>query len=380
MARDINNRLTQLRQRRQGLDRLAKLDAQERAEVLAKSLVTEAYQRRAANQPYTRYALGAMEEVGPEFTRVGIEQAERVGKQLAAGLPDYGIAVDFRLQGSVPANVHIRSVSDVDLLVLDVGFHTYDRSGLKNQLGHYRDPISYTPLSALQKLRLRSETILKDKFPAAEVDTSGGKAIRLSGGSLRRPVDVVPSHWHDTVDYQASQVEHDRGVFILDKKIPDRLLNMPFRHVVRLHERDAHCRQGLKKAIRLCKNVKADAESEGKSITLPSFDIAAVMWHANQLALAAGIVNELAILRETQRHLDALSRDHAAARKLVVPDGSRAIFDTAEKLTGLTHLSVEMDDLAVEVAKEQNVVLARFREPSWTWVDETLRKAYIPAA
>lgn len=380
MARDINSRLSQLQRRRQGLDRLTTLSASEQREILAKSMYAEAYQSRAQTKPYTRYALGAMQEVGPDFTRISLEEAQRVGRQLASGLPGYGISVDFRLQGSVPANIHIRSVSDVDLLVLDIGFHTYDTSGRKSQLGHYNNPISYTPLSALHVLRLHSESILKDKFPAADVDTTGGKAIRLSGGSLRRPVDVVPSHWHDTTDYQLTQQEHDRGIYIFDKKIPDNILNMPFRHIQRIHLRDIECREGLKKAIRLCKNVKADAEAEGKPVSLPSFDIAAAMWHADQVALAAGVVNELSILQETQRHLDALSRNHALARTLLVPDGTRAIFDTAAKLTGLATLSAEMDDLAVEVAKEQNVLLSFERQPSWFQIDEALRKAYIPAA
>ncbi len=189
----------------------------------------------------------------------------------------------------------------------------------------------------------------------------------------------MPSHWHDTVDYQVSQAEHDRGIKILDKKQAETLLNMPFRHIKLIGERDVSTLFGLKKAIRLCKNVKSDAINEGTDIALPSFDIASAMYHADQVALAAGNASELAILAETQRHLDVLARNEAYTLALRVPDNSRAIFDTAAKFQGLINLSIEMDDLAVEVAKEQNI-RHLLNQSEWSSINETLRKSYIAAA
>jgi hypothetical protein len=380
MARNINRRLTSLKARRSGTDRLNRIATMEQAVVIAKSLLEESYQKRAPNRPYTRYALGAMQEVGPDYTRISIETAERVQNQLATGLSAAGRNVGFRLQGSVPCNIHIRGVSDVDLLTLDEAFHTYDQLGLRAQLGGYRSPTSYTPLSALQSLRGHVERILKVKFPAAEVDTSGGKAVKISGGSLARPVDVVLSHWHDTADYQRTFQEHDRGVRILDKKVPTTVDNMPFRHIKRISDQDTLAFLSLKKAIRLCKNVKSDAEEEGTNITLPSFDIAATMYYADLAALRMGATYELAILAETQRHLDALACNFDLARTLMVPDGSRRIFDTEAKLHGLRSLSIEMDDLLREVAKEQNYLLGVGREPTIWESRDTVTNVYVPAA
>jgi hypothetical protein len=42
---------------------------------------------------------------------------------------------------------------------------------------------------------------------------------------------------------------------------------------------------------------------------------------------------------------------------LKVPDGSRIIFDTQAKYDAMKKLSVEMDDLVKEVAKEQSPTL-----------------------
>ena len=76
---------------------------------------------------------------------------------------------------------------------------------------------------------------------------------------------MVPSHWHDTVDYQQSQNERDRAATILDKKIMRTIDNLPFLHMALIEMRDTETLGGLKKAIRLCKNVRSDAE---RSISL----------------------------------------------------------------------------------------------------------------
>jgi len=378
MARNISNRLVSLKARRSGTDRLNRVAASQMQDVLQKSAIRESYQKRAADKPYTSYALGSMQEVGPDYTRVSLETAERVANQLMGDLKPAGFLVSFELQGSVPCNIHIRGVSDVDLLVLDEAFHTYDILGPFAQLGGYRSPISYTPLSALQRLRSQIEGTLKLRYPKADVDTAGGKAVNISGGSLARPVDVVPSYWHDTADYQRTRQKHDRSVCIMDKKVPTTIENMPFRHIKRITDQDVATLHSLKKSIRLCKHVKNDAIEEGTSIGLPSFDIAATMYHADIAALRVGAGYELAVLAETQRHLDHLACNFDHARTLSVPDGSRKIFDTEAKLRGLHSLSLEMDDLAREVAKEQSVLLSLTEQPSLSLSRGVLAKAYVP--
>lgn len=378
MPGPINDRLARLRTRRRGTDRLDRVAMDARQDLLAKSEPAESYQARALNQPYTRYAFGAMQEVGPDYTKISIATAERVGRQLEDGLGSLGQKVEFRLQGSVPLNVHIRGVSDVDLLTLGRDFLVYATYGRMSQSGHYRSPTAKTSIGVLQALRRDAEKVLKARYPAADVDTSGGKAINISGGSLQRPVDVVPSHWYDTADYQASGAEHDRAITILDKKQMKTIDNWPFLQIKLVHERDVALRGGLKMAIRLCKNVKADALDEGKSINLPSFDIAAAMFHADQNALGLACIHELAALAETQRFLDYLTTNEAYAKKLRTPDGSRLIFDKEEKLASLRLLSVEMDDLARQVAKEQCYLLRIQERPSLADSREALIKSFIP--
>lgn len=67
MARDIQQRLSQLNTRRRGLDRTNKLSMDAQLDVIRKSTIEESYQKRS-NQPYTKYALGSMQEVGFDYT------------------------------------------------------------------------------------------------------------------------------------------------------------------------------------------------------------------------------------------------------------------------------------------------------------------------
>lgn len=366
MARDIDRRLSDLERRRKGTDRLDRVATASRAEVMAKSLATESYAMRSDRQ-HTRYALGAMQEVDPGYTKIGLDTAERVGKQLESNLP---MAVSFRVQGSVALNVHVRGVSDVDLLTLDGRFITYDPAGCRART--YTSPTPLRSLSALQELRRAAERVLVAAYPAADVDCDGGKAIALSGGSLARPVDVVPSHWNDCAAYQASLADHDRAVTILNKNVPETIDNLPFLHIKRVGDADAMALGGVRKAIRLAKNVKNDAENESSASRLPSFDIAALMWHADRDALKLGSVYELAVLAEAQRFFDWCYRNKDEAKRLRTPDGTRTILDADAKFDALTTISIELDALAAAVAREQGRA---------TTLDEAatvLRGVYIP--
>lgn len=269
-------------------------------------------------------------------------------------------------------------MSDVDLLVLDGRYIHYDANGDKSRQGRYAKPVTYDTLKALIQLRRDSEAILDVAFPAANVKKSGAKAINISGGSLRRPVDVVPSNWFDTAEYQSSSNEIYRGVHILNKEIPKRLLNTPFKHIHLINSRDDLCIGGLKKAIRLCKNVKADAETDGTKIQLTSYDIGSLLWHANMNALTVGIENELSILAEATRFLDYLVRNSNYAKALRVPDDSRFVLDAEEKVEGLLLLSLEMDDLSERVAREQIKSSWPLQGVETGLVLSELRKAYLP--
>lgn len=353
MAADIESRLSHLRARRKGEPSLVALS--EAASAYNRYFATDAAEvedwekRGTSTQRWTRYAIGAMQAVGKKYTEVSVQTGERVAGQLRDRLAKAAIDAEFKLQGSVPLDVHIKRVSDVDVLAITKNFYTYNNTGVQALQGGYRNPSQRTSSGVLSSLRQQVESDLDEAFPAAKVDKTGAKAVKVSGGSLQRSVDVVPAHWYDTKEYQASGRQADRAVTIYNKKTGETIDNLPFLHIERVGSRCDSINGGLRKAIRLCKNVKADSD---RDIQLSSYDIAAIMFHADMSALRLGQYSDLAVLTETQRHLDALYQDPIAAGRLWVPDGSRLIFDISEKRDWLLRLSIEMDELLNNVYQE----------------------------
>lgn len=364
MKRNADELLRQLKSRRAGADRLNRVALKEQQEILDKRIFREAYENRAADKPFTRYALGAMQAVDADYTRISLETADRVAHQLLVRFTRVNRRVSFRPQGSVPLDVHIRGVSDVDLLVIEEEVLHYDPQGPKATV-----PPGYTPsprsvADTLATLRVQAENDLSDAYPAATVDKSNAKAIKISGGSLARPVDVVPAAWWDTFTYQQTGAEHDRGISIFDRENHSTIANLPFLHIKRVRDRCETTRGGLRKAIRLCKQVKADAEEEGGNVQLSSYEIAGLMYHADMNAFGRHVHTEMEVLVEAQRFLDELKNNAERAKTLVTPDESRLILDSTEKLHALGVLSHELDALLVEVGKENSAVLRLHDAPA----------------
>lgn len=329
MTIDYKTALGQMRHRRLGDDAIS----------IQKS---ELYESRGKHEA-TRYTLGAMQQVDPEYTRISFEEGDRVKVHLGESL---STNVSFRYQGSVPLNTHIRRGSDIDLLVIHGAFVTFDRIGIK--AGTYTG-VAFDPLTAMLSLRKECEQSLSTRYYAATVDVSGAKSIALSGGSFRRKIDVVPANWYDTKSYQEYSHEHFRDIQILDKHVPTRITNSPFRFKHEVETKDARTQGGTKKVIRMLKNIKNDSP---RKIALTNYDITSLVWHMRDEKLNMSAFLELGLLAAAQEYLDYLYHNSGVAKELSTPDNSRKIIDSDEKLEGLKQLSHEVDTLAKTVYKE----------------------------
>lgn len=313
---------------------------------------TEGWELRATADSATRYAIGAMQPVDARYTEICFETAQRIENQLSNRLTNLGYTLDFKLQGSVPLDIHIKGFSDVDILVIDQEMLRYARDGIRAS--------SYTPttkdsLGILRCLRNDSKQELELAFPKTFVDDSGSKSLRITGGSLQREVDIVPAIWWDTVQYQQSMVDSDRGVAILDVVKNDHIYNSPFVHIKRIRAKCDDSNGGLRKSIRLLKNIKADSEAEGQNIGISSYDIASIMYHADARNLRHNEYYELAVLGETQRWLNYLLDNKNQATQLEVPNGTRKIFENASQFIELKKLALLVDTLVDQILDERNL-------------------------
>lgn len=356
---DFDKRLSSLKDRRQGSKQRAIFESslenhQKSRYIILDSDIRqhEAYENlRESNS--IKYAIGAMAPVDKRSTEISFEEGRRVAKSIITSLSSNGIYADFRFQGSVALDIHVEGHSDVDILIIKQDIIQVDISGPK-QYTDSNDKRSMTDI--VKEIRTESEDILTKNFPEAEINMSGNKSIAMDKGSLRRKVDVVPACWYDTIEYQHSSLEQDRGIKIYHKGNHELHLNLPFKHIDLISKRDDIYNGNLRSVIRLMKNMVADMPEykKTKAKKLSSYDLAAIAYHMGyELNMPFNL--RLGLVEKTRHHLNYLVLNKTLIDSLYVPDGSRKIFDDekyTEKVEALKILSSDMIDLAESIFKD----------------------------
>jgi hypothetical protein len=354
---DFQSRLKSLKDRRQGSRERAIFESLDtynaNQAVLSGTDIRESEEFENLKEPAgVKYAIGAMAPVGNKSTEVSIREGDRVADSLIKSLENRGESVTKRLQGSVALDIHIQGHSDVDMLII-----------VKNPVfveSPRVTPNNYLPatdtrglVNIARDVRLKSESILPINFPSAIVDTKGNKSIAVDGGSLRRKVDIVPAIWYDSINYQSSGKEHDRGIQIYHKEDHQLLLNYPFTHIKNINEKDSQYSGNLKCVIRLMKNMIADMPEYKKRVAkkLTSYDLAGIAYHMNSDLFTPSYMR-LALVEKIRAHLSFLNSVQAYRETLYVPDGTRKIFDSEGKSSALEILTKEFSDLATAIFKE----------------------------
>jgi hypothetical protein len=323
-----SSRLDKLRSRR--IDPLVKVAG-----------LNEAYNRLATEDSSVQYAIGAMQPIDPDYTRRTIEERTRIEKQLTDGYVKAGLHVDFAYQGSVTNDTHIRVYSDVDLLTVEERWFGIEPPNIPIV------PYVGDPIQNLRQIRTNTVKILRPAFPAATVDESGSKSISVSGGSLRRKIDVISCAWWHTVEYVQDTQRHWLGIEILDNDKGQRISNKPFLHNKRIEERDAATNGGLRKAIRLLKSLRYDSDDK---IDLSSYDIAGIAYNIFDEWLAVSPGQDLLLVRSCREYLRYLIDNKPYRDLIAVPNKMRKVFcaEGANEV-GLRQMSVAVDTLVAEI-------------------------------
>lgn len=332
MSKNYSTRLSELRSRKNDLD------------ILQESYGYRGYTLDNYNQfvkmasetnDVQNYFIEAMNPVDEIYTKKTYNEAERVKNQLDK-IKTASLNFDYEYQGSVSNNTHIKAHSDIDVLVIIDRYVTLQHPLVPS------NPYHGNPVDDLMELRMTSEKHLTSAFPQADVDCSGAKAIGLSGGSLRRKVDVVPSNWFNTVEYDRTGEKHHRGIQVFDKYKKERMLNTPFYHNYLLEVKDKNTNGNFKRIARLLKTLKADSDND---IVLSSYDIVAIAYYMDTAKYYTGD-KYILLLKNVLSYLNDLTLMPSALRNSIdVPDKSRKILDEASKYTGLTRLKDEVEEL-----------------------------------
>ena len=327
---DYKNKLQQLKNRRQ--------DSQTKLFSLSESFNKNEY------GDSTSYALEAMEPINETYTQNTYKACERVKAQLKPGLKQYGIDIDFRYQGSVPTNTHIKLYSDIDLLTIYEGFYSLERPQIPSI------PYEGDPLQDLKNLRNKTYRILDTVYPGCDIDDNGSKCITISGGSLNRKIDIIASNWYNSLIYKENPDEDNRGIQILDRDKNERIINFPFLHIYWLNTKDKRVNGNEKRMIRLLKSLKVDADFE---IKVSSYDIASLVYRMDDAELLINRWERLKLLHNTNNFLLKVINDITFRDSLYVANGTRKIFCVeGAKVEEVSKLQKELQELILSIAHQ----------------------------
>jgi len=322
-------------------NRLEKLKSRRLDSITKAFSVNESFNKKVYGEN-TTYALESMEEIGAEYTNNTYKAVDKVKNQLLPGLKEYGIEVEFRCQGSVPTNTHIKLYSDIDLLTIHKRFYSLEPP-LIPSIPYHGDP-----LADLKELRKKTFRILDTVYTSCDIDDKGSKALTISGGSLNRKIDIISSNWYDSIKYNETNDEDYRGINILDRDNDRRLTNFPFMHIYWINYKDSLVGGNEKRVIRLLKSIKADAE-----LNISSYDIASLVFRMDNSYLIVDKRERLKLIENTNQFLIKVINDNSFRDTLYVANSSRKIFCTdGAKVEDVAKLQKEVETLLLDIATE----------------------------
>lgn len=328
---DYNKRLQNLQSRRYDPE-------------LNESTISKAFNFSGISESW-KYLIDSMQTVGKKYNDKTILAASRVQQHLVNGyqLP---ISIAFRTQGSVRTDTNIKTHSDYDLLTIIDDYHYL--------------PIGQTPTNPYTRTdpnddikALRAQTIKILKSIYDEVDDAGDKSVSFVNKSLNRKVDVVPSFWYNSDNYQKNDSnEYYRGIQLYNFKTGNKLnVDFPFAHIHQVNAKGENTYDASRKGVRLLKNLKSD--SDGK-IVLSSFVLTTIVHKIESELLKQKYTNHLGIatlvLAQIQRILD----DKTYRDSIESPNGTEFPLRNADLLPSINTLKEDLAQLILDCSKEGN--------------------------
>jgi len=245
--------------------------------------------KQPSNKKVLEYIKRAMHGVEVRYTERTIEAGKKVMKHLKENNPN----IEYRFQGSVMTNTHIKGHSDIDLLQITNTFYSHDSRDVfndaynsfhfnsieKNRILNLLNSSIFTgsPNNTLSDLRKTAEVVLQNNYKYVNINKS--KSIEVKPTNPPRLVDVVTASYYETVKSVTKSDLAEKGIQVYDKENDTRLdVDYPFLKIKLVNEKDKSVNGRLKKMIRFIKNIKVDSGYSEQLKELTSFDITSICY------------------------------------------------------------------------------------------------------
>ena len=323
--------------------RLANLQNRRFDKELNESLISKSFSARDIPDN-VKYMLESMMPIDEKYNTRTIEAANRVQNHLQDGF-NLHFNRAYRTQGSVRTGTNIKVHSDFDLLtIIDKYFYPEVSTG-----NAYTDS---DPNEDIKELRRQATKILKGKYD--EVDDTHEKCVSIFNKSLNRKVDVVFGFWYNSQKYEETKGERNdeyyRGIYLFKFPNGPRELDYPFAHIHQVNSKGNTTSDGSRRGIRLLKTLRADSDTELKS--LKSFHITSIVHAIQNSNLAYSRGNELSIAQAISEEMNKLIQDPTYRKGVKSPNGTETPLEKDEIVPEIKSLKADLDSLIEDSTKE----------------------------
>ncbi|WP_146380393.1 nucleotidyltransferase family protein [Mucilaginibacter pallidiroseus] len=281
-----------------------------------------------------------MKPIGTKYNAKTIQAAENVQSHLERGLKVHFDRA-YRTQGSVRTNTNIRVHSDFDLLTI-IDKYFYPQTSTRNV---------YTesdPDADIEELRKQATAIMKFQYDT--VDDSGDKCISIENKHLNRKVDIVFAYWYNSDKYQELRDEFYRGVYLYSFKKKTKHRDFPFATIHNVNVKGDTTNDGLRKGVRLLKNLRANSDVELK--VLKSFQLNSIVYAIDNTPLTYTIGDEIRIARVVSEQMGKLIDNPTYRKSISSPNGVEKPLYDDNTVPELILLKGDLDTLIEDASKD----------------------------
>lgn len=251
-----------------------------------------------------RYALEAMVEIDVSYAYKVYNNSRRIHEKINKELMRRGINVEYRYQGALKTFTNVLLYGDVEIIVIK------------------KNP-SLKPHKDIQALGMELMDILSGDPMFKSVDYSDKTRIRIIALKPTCEIDILPSVWVDTPDFNRTKNEIYRGITEFDfvnRKVKKYL---PFLNIARFNATDQRLGGNLKALSRLLCTLQKDATDE---IKLRHTEINSLLYAIPEEELKVDRPYILTLLPKVENHLERLVNDDLFFKELVSPSGKERVF------------------------------------------------------
>jgi hypothetical protein len=290
-----------------------------------------------------KYMVEAMRPIDDKYNQRTVEAATRAQNHLENGFQLH-VSRAYRTQGSVKTKTNIKVHSDFDLLTIIDRYNFPENQPVPPE----RQYTASEPDADIHELRKQATEILKKQYD--EVDDSGDKSISIFNKALNRKVDVVFCFWYRSNKYDETQNEHYNAVYLYNFPKKQKMLDYPFATIANVNYKGDITSDGSRRGIRLLKTLRADSETELK--TLKSFQLTSIVHSISDDKLQYTSGTELNIAKVVSDEMKLLLDDPTYRKAVKSPNGLENPFEKDDVISDIKSLKEDLDTLILDTSKE----------------------------